>query len=113
MYINYKAQFSNQPAARGRKKAAARNVPADADSDVEILDDDSGDSDEVEGQSGSASGHRHNNEARGVAEGSGGARTGRWVHQNRHNVRHHACCICIVCHGCVPSLPLGQSWLTT
>ena len=38
VHINYKAQFTGQPAARGRTKASARDDLGDADDDIEVLD---------------------------------------------------------------------------
>lgn len=88
MHINYKAQFEDKPASRGRKSSSARNSHGQ-DEECEVLDLDR---EEEEGQAG----HSRANRGRKCGMSSHGAREdkgeqiegshGRWVKRNNHNV---------------------------
>ena len=99
MHINYKGQFSERPASRVRKSAAAREGPdhQDADEDDEVLDlNEEEDQGPYSGRSWSrrrnqtgASGHE---EEGPQAEGT----PGRWATHNKHKVTG-----CLVMTACV------------
>lgn len=93
VHINYKAQFTDQPAARGRQKASARDDLEAADDDLEGLDwDDEEDQrggkrcKSSRGRQHASSSHDH--EARGNGGEDAQPRQGQWITKNNHNVSH-------------------------
>ena len=91
VHINYKAQFTDQPAARGRKKASAKDDLEAANEDLEVLDWDGEDDQRGSKQSKSSRGCRRassSHEARGNGGERAQPRQGQWISQNNHNVSH-------------------------
>jgi len=89
VHINYKAQFSGQPAARGRKKASARDDLGDADDDIEVLDVEDEEEQSSSKRSRSSKGRKHGSSSHDAREGGEGhteRRQGQWIHKNNHNV---------------------------
>ena len=89
VHIKYKAQFSGQPAARGRKKASARDDLGDADDDIEVLDVEDEEEQSSSKRSRSSKGRKHGSSSHDAREGGEGhteRRQGQWIHKNNHNV---------------------------
>ena len=91
VHINYKAQFSGQPAAKGRKKASAQDDLGDADDDIKVLDGE--DEEEQSSSKWSSKGRKHGSSSHDAREGEKGLaerRQGQWIHKNNHNVSQKA-----------------------
>ncbi|KAL0045142.1 hypothetical protein WJX82_009902 [Trebouxia sp. C0006] len=89
VHIKYKAQFSGQPAARGRKKAPARDDLGDANDDIEVLDVEDEEEQNGSKRSRSSKGRKHGSSSHDAREGGEGhteRRQGQWIHKNNHNV---------------------------
>ncbi len=89
VHINYKAQFSGQPAARGRKNASARDDLGDANDDIEVLDVEDEEEQSSSKRSRSSKGRKHGSSSHDAREGGEGhteRRQGQWIHKNNHNV---------------------------
>ncbi|KAA6418043.1 MAG: hypothetical protein FRX49_11961 [Trebouxia sp. A1-2] len=89
VHINYKAQFSGQPAARGHKKASARDDLGNADDDIEMLDVEDENVQSTSKRSRSSKGRKHGSSSHDAREGGEGhteCRQGQWIHKNNHKV---------------------------
>jgi len=89
VHINYKVQFTGQPAARGRTKASARDDLGDADDDIEVLDVEDEEEQSSSKQSRSSRGCKHGSSSHDAREGGEGhteRRPGQWIYKNNHNV---------------------------
>lgn len=93
VHINYKVQFTDQPAARGRKKASARDDLEAADDDLEGLNWEDEEDQRGSKRSKSSRGRQHassshDHEARGIGGEHAQPRQGQWITKNNHNVSH-------------------------
>ena len=91
MHINYRAQFSDKPARKGRKSAAARGDdpdPRDADEDDGLLDLDEEEEDQAQysGRSGARRGVRRGSSGQQEEERGAGGTPGRWATHNNRKV---------------------------
>ncbi|KAL0025614.1 hypothetical protein WJX79_008016 [Trebouxia sp. C0005] len=89
VHINYKAQFSGQPAARGHKKVSAREDLGNADDDIEMLDVEDENVQSTSKRSRSSKGRKHGSSSHDAREGGEGhteCRQGQWIHKNNHKV---------------------------
>ncbi|KAL0020599.1 hypothetical protein WJX77_009541 [Trebouxia sp. C0004] len=89
VHINYEAQFTGQPAARGCKKASARDDLGHADADVAVLDVEDEEEQSSSKQSNSSRRRKHGSSSHDAREGGEGhteCRPGQWIYKNNHNV---------------------------
>ena len=101
VHINYKGQFSDKPAARGRKSAAARDGPAHQDADEgddELLDlEAEEDQGQYSGRSGSHRGNPRDSSGQEEEGPQAEGTPGRWATHNNHKVNEICCDGCLCC----------------
>ena len=91
VHINYKAQFSGQPAAKGRRKRSAGDELHGTDEELGDLNMDDINEGEHRGskRSNTGRGHKqgmHGCDAREGGEAQAEPRRGHWIHKNSHKV---------------------------